>query len=210
LSVFDKTGLETFVPGLAEACPGVRFLSTGGTYKRLKELGIAGLSEVAEYTGFPEMEGGLVKTLHPKVHAGILGERNNPAHQEYLQSMQDGRFIDMVVVNLYPFEQAIAKPGATFEDARGNIDIGGPTMVRGAAKNFPSCAVLTDPKEYDATLRHIRENGGCTTLDHRFWLAPLAFDHTATYEAAIARFMAKQIIADNGKAVLGQYELKGE
>lgn len=209
LSVFDKKGLETFVPGLVEACPtGVLFLSTGGTYNRLRELGIPNLLEVAQYTEFPEMEGGLVKTLHPKIHAGILGERNNPAHQEYLKSLGNGVYIDMVVVNLYPFDKVISKPGATFEDARGNIDIGGPTMVRGAAKNFPSCAVVIDPDDYAGTLQHVRDNNGCTTLDHRMSLVPKAFYHTAAYDRAIAAHMAEHILGSKD-VVRAEYEIKG-
>lgn len=208
LSVFDKTGLETFVPGLVEAAPGVRLLSTGGTYKKLKELGVPNLSEVAEYTGSPEMEGGLVKTLHPMIHGGILGERNNPAHQKYLEG-GNGRFIDLVVVNLYPFEKVIAQQDVTFEAARGNIDIGGPTMIRGAAKNALSCAPIIDPQDYEAILGHIRTNNGCTTLEYRLSLVPKAFAHTAEYDKAIAAFTAEQI-SRHGTAVLGNYELKGE
>ncbi|HLC81232.1 MAG TPA: hypothetical protein VJH68_01110 [Candidatus Nanoarchaeia archaeon] len=211
ISVFDKTGLDAFVPELIKATPNILFLSTGGTYKTLQRIldNDRGkhLMEVSEYTGFPEMEGGLVKTLHPRIHAGILGERNNPAHQIYLESLGSASFIDLVIVNLYPFEQVIAKPDLAFEEARGNIDIGGPTMVRGAAKNFPSCAVIIDPKDYAATLQHLQKNGGCTTLNYRLSLMPKAFAYTAKYDEVIADFMANQAVG-NKTAVLGRYGLK--
>ena len=130
ISVYDKTGLDFFVPELLNLNPRMRFMSTGGTYSKLREIlgnsHESNLMEVADYTGFPEMEGGLVKTLHPKIHAGILGERNNPEHQKYLQDLGNGVFIDMVVVNLYPF-QDVVNSDANFEQARGHIDIGGPT-----------------------------------------------------------------------------------
>ena len=210
ISVFDKTGLDAFVPELIKATPNILFLSTGCTYKTLQRIldNDRGkhLMEVSEYTGFPEMEGGLVKTLHPRIHAGILGERNNPAHQIYLESLGSASFIDLVIVNLYPFEQVIARDLA-FEEARGNIDIGGPTMVRGAAKNFPSCAVIIDPKDYAATLQHLQKNGGCTTLNYRLSLMPKAFAYTAKYDEVIADFMANQAVG-NKTAVLGRYGLK--
>lgn len=151
LSVFDKSGLDVLVPGLVELHPDIQFLSTGGTYKEVEKILEQGgpdgyLSEVAQYTGAPEMEGGLVKTLHPLIYGGILAERNNPAHQDYL-AQWGGDYIDLVVVNLYPFEKVIEAENCTFEHARGNIDIGGPTMIRAAAKNFPGCAALTDPED---------------------------------------------------------------
>lgn len=192
LSVYDKTGLDKLVFGLLEQNPGILFLSTGGTYKAMQQMlgekAIPSLMEVSHYTGFPEMEGGLVKTLHPKIHAGILGERHNPEHLKYLQDM-NGRFIDMVVVNLYPFEKKIAEPGCTFEQARGNIDIGGPTMVRAAAKNFMSCAVVVDPDDYTSILSEVRTNDGCTTFNTRLTLAQRAFNITAKYESQIANYM---------------------
>jgi len=211
LSVFDKSGLETLVPSIIEVSPNVRFMSTGGTYKKLAEM-FAGscyperLMEVAEYTGFPEMEGGLVKTLHPKIHAGLLGERNNPEHQKYLaETLNGGVYIDLVVVNLYPFNKVIADPAVTFEKARGNIDIGGPCMVRAGAKNFPSCAVLCDPADYKSFLDNLRENDGCTTFNQRLRLAQKAFETTARYDSAIAPFIAEQI-AGNLQAVVGCYK----
>ena len=164
VSVSDKTGLEELIPGLVKVQPDLVIMSTGGTYKTIK--GILGSSaskhliEVAEYTESPEMEGGLVKTLHPKIHAGILGERNNPSHRAYLEAQRGGAvYIDMVVANLYPFQDVVSKIQAgeanpktgkpyDVESARGNIDIGGPAMIRGAAKNFPSCAVVCNPADY--------------------------------------------------------------
>ncbi|MBU1974848.1 MAG: hypothetical protein KKG59_00415 [Nanoarchaeota archaeon] len=201
VSVYDKTGLDAFIPGLLEANPEVRFFSTGGTHKRLNEiLGFRApehLAEVSDYTGFPEMEGGLVKTLHPKIHAGILGERYNPDHQRYLRDdLEDAVYIDMVVVSLYPFEQVISAPGCGFEKARGNIDIGGPTMIRGAAKNFPSCAVVCTPEDYQNVLAHINDNEGCTTFDERFDLAKKAFETTGLYEAEISMYFS-QHFAEN-------------
>lgn len=195
ISVFDKTGLEDFVEELVISSPGVKFLSTGGTYKKLKEMMSFNLVEVAEYTGFPEMEGGLVKTLHPKIHAGILGERNNPAHQEYLKKM-NGEYIDMVVVNLYPFEKVISEPDTTFEKSRSHIDIGGPAMLRAAAKNFMSCAAVCDPNDYNTILRHIRKNDGCTTFEQRATLGSKVFGRTGQYDRAIAEWAAKQEIGD--------------
>ncbi len=190
LSVFDKSGLDIFVCGLVASCPDVRFMSTGGTYKKLQSLvAPERLIEVAQYTGFPEMEGGLVKTLHPKIHAGLLGERNNPEHQRYLQQMQ-GVFIEMVVVNLYPFDKVVADPAVTFEKARGNIDIGGPTMIRAGAKNFPSCAVVCSPADYSTVLDEMRQNNGCTTFDTRFRLAQRVFFTTARYDEAICKFIS--------------------
>lgn len=194
VSVFDKYGLDTFVPGLIEACPDVRFISTGGTYKRLSEMFAQSgqkerLIEVAQFTGFPEMEGGLVKTLHPKIHAGLLGERNNPAHQQYLESM-DGTYIDMVAVNLYPFRKVISDLAIPFEKARGNIDIGGPAMIRAGAKNFSSCAVVSDPDDYAMVLQEVRKNKGCTTFNTRFSLAKKVFATTADYDASISHFLS--------------------
>lgn len=198
LSVFYKTGLDKLVCGLVEQNPGVLLLSTGGTYKTVRDvLGSEDkhLVEVSEYTGFPEMEGGLVKTLHPKIHAGILGERHNPDHQTYLHETLTtpntipADYLDMVVVNLYPFEKKIAEPGCTFEKARGNIDIGGPTMVRAAAKNFMSCAVVCNPNDYDKVLNEMKRNQGCTTFDLRDSLMRSAFGMTFEYERQINLYL---------------------
>jgi len=193
VSVFDKTGLEDFVPGLIEASTDVRFISTGGTYKKVVEIleGDTGrLIDVEEYTGFPAMEGGLVKTLHPKIHAGILGEKNNPEHQRYLEEdLGGGVFIDMVVVNLYPFSEVIRAEGSTFETARGNIDIGGPTMLRAAAKNFLNCAPVCIPGGYDLVLKDVEKNGGATSLIKRIGLAQRAFSLTAWYDESIISYL---------------------
>jgi phosphoribosylaminoimidazolecarboxamide formyltransferase/IMP cyclohydrolase len=197
VSVFDKSGLEEFIPGLLRVEPHLLILSTGGTYTRIKA--ILGdnfeynLMEVASYTEFPEMEGGLVKTLHPKIHAGILGERNNPEHQKYLaDTLHNARYIDMVVVNLYPFEEVIAG-NVSFEKARGNIDIGGPTMIRAAAKNFPSCAAVCDPAKYGRIVEALRENEGNTTFEQRLRLARRVFTLTASYDKAIAEYFNQQV-----------------
>lgn len=199
VSVFDKSGLEKLVPGLIDVNSNVRFMSTGGTYERIKNiLGNSygdNLIEIAEYTDFPEMEGGLVKTLHPKIHAGLLGERNNPEHQRYLREELDGGvFIDMAVVNLYPFSQVVSEEGTTFEQARGNIDIGGPTMIRAAAKNFPSCAVACEPSQYEKIMEVIRNNKGSTTFDLRLQLAREAFGTTAGYENSIVGYLSKSLV----------------
>ncbi|MEK6894763.1 MAG: hypothetical protein AABX10_04840 [Nanoarchaeota archaeon] len=209
VSVFDKTGLDVLVHGLTAANPKVRFLSTGGTYtaiqKMLGDRAANNLVEVATYTGFPEMDGGLVKTLHPKIHAGILGERGNQKHQEYLrQTLNGGVFIDMVVVNAYPFEQMVSKIRSgeidprtgqpfNFENARGNIDIGGPTIIRAAAKNFPSCAVVCDPNDYQSVVEGVTVETGCTTFAQRARLVPKVFELTARYDTAVAAFMSESM-----------------
>jgi len=197
VSVFDKSGLEEFIPGLLRVEPHLLILSTGGTYTKIKA--ILGdnfeynLMEVASYTEFPEMEGGLVKTLHPKIHAGILGERNNPEHQKYLtDTLHNARYIDMVVVNLYPFEEVV-KSSPSFEKARGNIDIGGPTMIRAAAKNFPSCAAVCDPAKYGRIVEALQENEGSTTFEQRLRLARRVFALTAAYDKAIAEYFNQQV-----------------
>jgi len=191
ISVYDKSGLGTIVPTLLEVNPDVRILSTGGTYDRLKSIAGANLVEVAEYTGFPEMEGGLVKTLHPKIHAGLLGERGNPAHEKYLAEM-GGEYIDLLVVNLYPFSQVVAQ-GVSFEKARGNIDIGGPAMLRAGAKNFLSCAVVCDPADYGMVIAQLKQQNGNTVLPIRASLATKAFGTTARYDAAVASYMLTQM-----------------
>ncbi|MEK6963395.1 MAG: hypothetical protein AABX70_03135 [Nanoarchaeota archaeon] len=189
--------------------PQVMFYSTGGTYTALeKALGsnaTANLIAVERFTEVPEMEGGLVKTLTPKLHAGLLGERSNPAHQQYLATMGGGVFFDLLVNNLYPFGTVIAEPGATFEHARGNIDIGGPAMLRAGAKNHHSCAVLVDPADYQTFLVDLRKNGGVTTLAQRFALAGKVFDHTARYDRAIADHLA----GVDPRAMKAEYESRG-
>ncbi len=198
VSVTDKRGLDELIPGLLELEPDMLIISTGGTYTTLKEiLGTNhshNLTDVATYTGFPEMQGGLVKTLHPKIYAGILAERNNKEHQRYLaEELNGAKYIDMVIVNLYPFQNMIATPGVTFEKARGNIDIGGPAMLRAAAKNFMSCAAIRDPVDYISILDHIRRNEGSTTFAQRLDLARKVFTTTSGYDAAIAEHISYKI-----------------
>ena len=195
MSVSDKTGLETFVPALVKACPGVKIYSTGGTYTMVKEiLGAAAdgtLVAVSDYTGQPEMQGGLVKTLDFKIYLGLLSEKYNDAHQADLKRLS-AQPIDMVVVNLYPFRQTVAKEGVTPEMARTNIDIGGPCMVRASAKNYLRVASVTDPLDYGAIAGELESHGGTLGLDTRFRLMKKAFSHTAEYDAAIAKFFTSR------------------
>ena len=191
MSVSDKTGLETFVPALVKACPGVKIYSTGGTYTKVKEmLGAEGdktLIAVSDYTGQPEMQGGLVKTLDFKIYLGLLSETYNDAHQADLKRLS-AQPIDMVVVNLYPFQQTVAKEGVTPEMARTNIDIGGPCMVRASAKNYLRVASVTDPLDYGNLVNELADHDGTLGLDTRFKLMKKAFAHTAEYDTAIAGF----------------------
>ena len=191
MSVSDKSGLETFVPALVKACPGVKIYSTGGTYTKIKEIlgDKAGgtLVAVSDYTGQPEMQGGLVKTLDFKIYLGILSEKYNDAHQADIKRLS-AEAIDMVVVNLYPFRETVAKDGVTPEMARTNIDIGGPCMVRASAKNYLRVASVTDPLDYANIAQELAANGGTLGLDTRFRLMKKAFAHTAEYDSAIAKF----------------------
>ncbi len=186
ISVSDKTGIVEFARTLAELR--VEILSTGGTARLLADSGIA-VIEVASYTGFPEMLDGRVKTLHPKIHGGILGRRDLPEHVTAMQRHGIPP-IDMVVVNLYPFRATIAQPGCTLDDAIENIDIGGPAMVRAAAKNYRSVAVVTDPADYDALQAELRGNDGVLGEQRCFDLARKAFTHTAAYDGAISDYLA--------------------
>ena len=191
MSVSDKTGLETFVPALVKACPGVKIYSTGGTYVKVKEiLGAEAdttLVAVSDYTGQPEMQGGLVKTLDFKIYLGLLSEKYNTAHQDDLKRLS-ALPIDMVVVNLYPFRETVAKAGVTPEMARTNIDIGGPCMVRASAKNYLRVASVTDPLDYGNIANELAAHEGTLGLDTRFKLMKKAFAHTAEYDTAIAKF----------------------
>ena len=195
MSVSDKTGLESFVPALVKACPGVKIYSTGGTYTKVKEIlgdAAAGtLVAVSDYTGQPEMQGGLVKTLDFKIYLGLLSETYNDAHQADLKRLS-ALPIDMVVVNLYPFRETIAKAGVTPEMARTNIDIGGPCMVRASAKNYLRVASVTDPLDYAAIAQELESRDGTVGLDTRFRLMKKAFAHTAEYDTAIAGFFASR------------------
>ena len=195
MSVSDKTGLESFVPALVKACPGVKIYSTGGTYTKVKEIlgdAAAGtLVAVSDYTGQPEMQGGLVKTLDFKIYLGLLSETYNDAHQADLRRLS-ALPIDMVVVNLYPFRETVAKAGVTPEMARTNIDIGGPCMVRASAKNYLRVASVTDPLDYAAIAQELESRDGTVGLDTRFRLMKKAFAHTAEYDTAIAGFFASR------------------
>ncbi|MGB8427520.1 MAG: hypothetical protein WCD88_17155 [Desulfobacterales bacterium] len=199
VSVSDKSGLETFVPRLLEINPGLKIFSTGGTFGRLKEIlgerAEASLTPVSAYTGQPETQGGLVKTLDFKIYLGLLTETYNGAHQADLKRTGSVP-IDMVVVNLYPFKETIARPGVTVEQARGNIDIGGPCMIRAAAKNFIRVAPVVDPADYGRIVSELRAHDGRLPLDLRFELAGKAFAHTAVYDRTIADFMADRSFAD--------------
>lgn len=191
-STADKTDLDKLVKGVMSASPQARFYSSTGTHAAIAEilghLSTHHLIEVGEYTGYPEMDGGLVKTLHPKIHAGILGERMNQKHQ---QELADGSavYFDMMVGNLYPFSETVAKPDCTPEMARGNIDIGGPTMIRGAAKNWHGCSSVCDPNDYSLVVAELAVNNGCISAETRFNFAKKAFAHTAKYDTAIASYM---------------------
>lgn len=192
ISVSDKGGLETFVRRLLTINPDMRLFSTGGTFARLREiLGSRAddcLMQVADYTGQPETQGGLVKTLDFKIYLGILTETYNDAHQSDLQ--RTGAVpIDLVVVNLYPFRETVAKAGVTPEQARGNIDIGGPCMIRAAAKNFIRVAAVVDPGDYGNIADEMAAGDGCISLALRYRLARKAFAHTAEYDTAIAGYL---------------------
>lgn len=199
ISVSDKSGLETLVGRLIEVRPKVRILSTGGTYARIREIlgekAAAHLQQVSEYTGQPETQGGLVKTLDFKIYLGLLTETYNQAHREDLRRTSSVS-IDMVIVNLYPFQATVSRPGATVEAARGNIDIGGPCMIRAAAKNFIRVASVVDPADYPALMEALESNAGATTLELRFRLARKAFSHTAAYDRAIADYLAGRSFKD--------------
>ena len=191
ISVSNKNGILDFARGISKL--GIEILSTGGTAKMLRDAGVA-VKDVSEFTGFPEMLDGRVKTLHPKVHGGLLGRRNNPEHMR--QWKENGiQPIDLVVVNLYPFEQTVAKPGCTLEDAIENIDIGGPTMLRSAAKNYTDVAVVVSPRDYDRVLEEIQKTGEVSAKT-RFELCRTVFLHTARYDSAISAWLDSQVPAD--------------
>jgi phosphoribosylaminoimidazolecarboxamide formyltransferase/IMP cyclohydrolase len=185
LSVSDKTGLVDFARGLAAL--GVSLLSTGGTAKLLADAGLK-VTEVADYTGFPEMLDGRVKTLHPKIHGGLLARRDDPAHLHAIETAGIPP-IDLLVVNLYPFESTVAKADCTLEDAIENIDIGGPAMVRSAAKNWRGVGVVTDAAQYTAVLNEIKRSGALSD-ESRFALAVAAFNRISNYDAAISDYLS--------------------
>jgi phosphoribosylaminoimidazolecarboxamide formyltransferase/IMP cyclohydrolase len=185
ISVTDKSGIV----GLANSLSGlgVQILSTGGTARALREGGVS-VTDISDYTGFPELMDGRIKTLHPKVHGGLLGLRDNPEHVEMMKA-HGIKPIDMVVVNLYQFEKTVAKEGVTLEEAIENIDIGGPSMLRASAKNFRHVTVIVDPADYEIVLQEMKKTGGETTLKTRFRLARKVFQLTHRYDGAISQYL---------------------
>lgn len=192
ISLTDKSGIEGFAGELAKL--GVEILSTGGTAKKIREAGID-VMDVSEFTGFPEMLDGRVKTLHPKVHGGILNQRANEEHQK--QCAEHGlKNIDLIAVNLYAFEKTVADPNCSLADAIENIDIGGPTMLRSSAKNFHDVTVIVDPADYPQVLQEIKATGN-TTLKTRFKLARKVFALTAQYDTVISAWLEKVDVDSN-------------
>ena len=198
-SVFDKRGLEGFIPELLRINPEIKLFSTGGTYTKIKEIiGDAAescLTQVSDYTGQPETQGGLVKTLDFKIYLGLLTETYNDAHNDDI--MRTGSVhIDMVIGNLYPFKDTISKPDVTVEAARGNIDIGGPCMIRASAKNYIRVASVVDPSDYGEIISEMEANNGSIPLGLRFRLAQKAFEYTAAYDRTIAEFLGSSAFED--------------
>ena len=187
VSVSDKTGIVDFTKELAAL--GIEIISTGGTYNKLKEAGVPAI-EISELTGFPECLEGRVKTLHPIVHAGLLAMKSKPEHMKQLADLKI-QTIDMAVVNLYPFKATILKEGVTREEAIENIDIGGPTMLRSAAKNYQDVTVVVDPRDYEKVLRELKEKKE-VSLDTKFYLMQKVFMHTSHYDTMIADYLKKQ------------------
>ena len=188
ISLSDKSGIIPFAKKLNNG--GVAILSTGGTARLLRDNGIDA-TEVSDYTGFPEMMDGRVKTLHPKIHGALLGLRDNPEHIEAMQ--KHGIIpIDMVVINLYPFQQTISR-GCTLDEAIENIDIGGPAMLRSAAKNYKYVTVIVDPEDYDTVLSEMELNDGCVSEETNFRLAIKVFELTSQYDSMIATYLKEQI-----------------
>ena len=205
ISVSDKRGVLDFARELSAL--GIKLLSTGGTASLLREAGLA-VTDVSEHTGFPEMLDGRVKTLHPKVHGGILARRDLAEHMDTIAAHDIGR-IDLVVVNLYPFQQTVAKPDRTLEDAIENIDIGGPTMVRAAAKNHGNeqggVGIVTDPEDYGCIVEELKTNAGKLSHKTRFALAVKAFTHTARYDSAISNYLTALVTNEAGDVSLQSY-----
>ncbi|MCS4534367.1 bifunctional phosphoribosylaminoimidazolecarboxamide formyltransferase/IMP cyclohydrolase [Neisseria montereyensis] len=202
ISLSDKTGVVEFAQALNGL--GVEILSTGGTAKMLADAGVP-VVEVADYTGFPEMLDGRVKTLHPKIHGGILGRRDLEEHVAKMKEHDIGN-IDLVCVNLYPFAATVAKPGCTLEDAIENIDIGGPTMVRSAAKNWKHVGIVTDNADFDRVIEELKANGGALSDKTRFNLSRKAFSHTAQYDGMISNYLTS--VSDeklSGEPEMGEF-----
>jgi len=185
ISVTDKTGVVELAKGLVRH--GVSIISTGGTAKVLRDAGVS-ITDISDFTGFPEMLDGRVKTLHPKVHAGILAIRDNENHMTTIKT-HGLQLIDMVVVNLYAFEATVSKEGCTLEEAIENIDIGGPTLIRAAAKNFRHVVVVTDPSDYPAILKEMDSQGGKISEQTSFEMAKKAFCLTHRYDGAICNYL---------------------
>jgi phosphoribosylaminoimidazolecarboxamide formyltransferase/IMP cyclohydrolase len=195
LSVSDKTGLLDFAQGLADL--GVDLISTGGTAKGLADAGLS-IQNISDITHFPEMLDGRVKTLHPAVHGALLADRSKPEHMQTI-AQHDITPIDLVVVNLYPFAETIARPGVTREEAVENIDIGGPSMIRSAAKNHAAVAVVVSPTDYPAVLAELQKNDGALSQETRTRLAVQAYAHTAAYDAMITKYLAAQEAQEEGQ-----------
>ena len=195
VSAWDRSGLDLLVPGLLEANPDLEIFATAGTFAALSDIlgerAAARLALVSDYIGQPETQGGLVKTLDFKIYLGLLTERYNDAHQEDL-ARTGATPIDMVIANLYPFSQTITGASTTCETARANIDIGGPCMIRAAAKNFLRVAAVVDPADYPELIADVQGGRGFLSLEQRFRLAQKAFIHTADYERSIAEYLAEQ------------------
>jgi len=201
LSVSDKAGLGPLVEGLISINSEVRLYSTGGTFAHLEshlgDRAVTYLKAVSDYTGQPEMQGGLVKTLDFKIYMGLLSETYNDAHRLDLKRTACIEF-DLVIVNLYPFQNTVAQPGVTLEDARAHIDIGGPCMLRASAKNFLRVASVCDPSDYPALVAELRQSGGTTSLATRLGFAKKTFAHTAGYDSAISSYLMEQNPALDG------------
>ena len=185
ISVTDKSGVVEFAASLERF--GVEILSTGGTARAMRDGGVS-VRDISDHTGFPEMLDGRVKTLHPKVHGGLLGMRDNPEHVRMMEA-HGIQPIDLVVVNLYQFEKTVAREGVTLAEAIENIDIGGPSMLRSSAKNFRDVTVVVDPSDYSVVLEEMTTQNGATTLETRFRLARKVFALTSAYDGAISRYL---------------------
>ena len=187
ISVYDKTGIRHFASELVKINPKIRIISSGGTFREIENADPENSVEVSKYTGFPEMPSGLVKTLHPKIHGGILG---NEPEDSFMKSQGIER-IDLVVVNLYPFKKASSEKGSTAESARTNIDIGGVSLIEAGCKNFLRVAVITEPLDYEKTLDMLRRNNGCTDLETRLELCKKGFEKLSRYLTDISDYFSK-------------------
>lgn len=199
ISVSDKKNIDVLINGLVEVNPEVKIFSTGGTFTKIKEIlgenWSKNLKAVSDYTGQPEMQGGLVKTLDFKIYLGILSEKYNEDHAKDLQRTE-AVALDMVVVNLYPFKETVSQSGVTVEDARANIDIGGPCMLRASAKNYLRVTSLSNPEKYNSVVDTLKKNNGYLDLATRYQCAVDSFCHTADYDKNISEFLLKQNLAD--------------